>query len=141
MRIHVIAGFIHKDICEQMIAAAREQADELEISIERIVWIPGSLEAPLATEIIITENRPDGIVVFGVQEQGETKHGEIIANQVTSKLLDLQLEHRMPMAIAIIGPGATLEHAREKADRTAKKAIRAVHHMIRLKDDLDTKPL
>lgn len=140
MRVHIVAGFIHQDICELMIHAARMIAPSLGVEIDRIVWIPGSLEAPMAVNELIQRDRPDAIVVFGVQEQGKTKHGEVIAHQVTSKLLDLQLEYRMPMAVAIIGPGATLEHAQEKAERTAQKALRAALHMVRLMSDFDVKP-
>lgn len=139
-RIHVVAGYIHQDMCETMIAAARQVAPELDCEIDRIVWIPGSLEAPLAAKDLIERDRPDAIVVFGVQEQGKTKHGEVIAHHATSKLLDLQLQYRMPMAVAIIGPGATLEHAKEKAERTAQKALRAAVHMTRLMTDFDVKP-
>lgn len=128
------------DICDSMIEAARQVTQELDCTIDRVVWIPGSLEAPLAVKELIERDRPDAIVVFGVQEQGETKHGEVIAHQATSKLLDLQLAYRMPMAVAIIGPGATLEHAQEKAQRTAQKAIRSAVHMTRLITNFDTKP-
>ncbi|MBT4255421.1 MAG: hypothetical protein HOD87_05100 [Gammaproteobacteria bacterium] len=130
MRIHIVAGMIHRDICKEMIDAAKRTAPNLGIVIDKIVWVPGSLEAPLAVQTAIKNDRPDGIVVFGVQQKGKTNHGEVIAHQVTSKLLDIQLAFTMPMAIAIIGPGATLEHAQNKAVRTAEKALRAIAHMM-----------
>ncbi|MBI4256781.1 6,7-dimethyl-8-ribityllumazine synthase [Candidatus Uhrbacteria bacterium] len=141
IRVHLVAGYIHKDICETMIDAARSIEDQLDCRIDRVVWIPGSLEAPLAVKELIERDRPDAMVIFGIQEQGATKHGEVIAHQATSKLLDLQLQYRMPMAIAIIGPGATLEHAKEKAARTAQKALRAAVHMVKLTHDFGTEPL
>jgi 6,7-dimethyl-8-ribityllumazine synthase len=131
-RIHIVAGFIHREICEQMIKAAHELIPELDLLIDDVTWVPGSLETPLAVQSVIQRDRPDAIVVFGVQAQGKTKHGEVIAHQVTSKLLDLQLRERMPMAVAIIGPNATLEHAEAKAKYTAQKAIRAAVHMVKL---------
>lgn len=137
LRIHIVAGYIHQDICEIMIEAAKQVEGELECQIDRTVWIPGSLEAPLAVKELIERDRPDAIIVFGVQQQGKTSHGEVIAHQVTSKLLDLQLEFRMPMAVAIIGPGATLDHAREKAVRTAQKALRTAVHVVKLIHDLE----
>lgn len=80
-RVHIVAGYIHQDICETMIEAARQVATELGCQIDRVVWIPGSLEAPLAAKELIERDRSDAIVVFGVQEQGKTKHGEVIAHQ------------------------------------------------------------
>lgn len=141
MRVHLVVGYIHKEICDRMIDAVQSIADELDCRMGRVVWIPGSLEAPLAVKELIERDRPDAIIVFGVQEQGATKHGEVIAHQATSKLLDLQLQYRLPMAIAIIGPGATLEHAKEKAVRTAKKALHAAVHMVKLTHDFGTEPL
>ncbi len=119
-----------------MIEAAHELISELDLLIDPVTWIPGSLEAPLAVQTLIEQNHLDAIVVFGVQAQGKTKHGEVIAHQVTSKLLDLQLRYRMPMAIAIIGPNATLEHATDKAKYTAQKAVRAAVHMVTLMRDI-----
>jgi 6,7-dimethyl-8-ribityllumazine synthase len=118
-----------------MVAYAREIEHELDARIVDVTWIPGSLEAPLAVKQIIKSSRPNAIVVFGVQQQGKTKHGEVIAHQTTNKLLDLQLRYDMPMAVAIIGPGATLEYAAEKAKYTAQKALRAAMHMVYLQRD------
>ena len=140
IRVHLVAGYIHKDICDMMIDAARSIEDQLDCRIDRVVWIPGSLEAPFAVKELIEQDRPDAMVIFGIQEQGATKHGEVIAYQTTSKLLDLQLQYRMPMAIAIIGPGTTLEHAKEKAVKTAQKALRAAVHMVKLTHDFSTEP-
>ncbi len=129
IRIHLVAGYIHRDICEEMVRHASAIASELDSVIEEVTWIPGSLEAPLAVKKIIESKRPDAVVVFGVQEQGQTRHGDVIAHQVTGKLLDLQLAYLMPMAVAIIGPGASLEHAAGKAAYTSQKALRAAVHM------------
>lgn len=136
-RVHVVAGFIHKDICELMVESIQELANELQIHVEPVTWVPGSLEVPLAVKELIERDRPDAIVVFGVQAKGKTQHGEVIAHQVTNKLLDLQLSYRMPMAIAIIGPNATLEHARDKAKYTAQKALRVAVHMVSLLREMD----
>ena len=132
IRIHVVAGLIHREICEQMLKHAQSVCDELDAVIQQVTWIPGSLEAPLAVRNIIEKVRPDALVVFGVQARGKTKHGEVIAHQVTSKLLDLQLSFNMPMAIAIIGPDATLQHATRKAKYAAEKAMRVAAQMFRL---------
>jgi 6,7-dimethyl-8-ribityllumazine synthase len=138
IRLHVVAGFIHRDICEKMVLHARAVTEELDASIEQVTWIPGSLEAPFAVKEIIEHKHPDAVVVFGVQERGKTKHGEVIAHQATSKLLDLQLAYRIPMAVAIIGPNATLIHAARKAKYASQKAMRAVVHMVLLARELSS---
>ncbi len=49
-RVDIIAGFIHQDICDLMIAAAQKLAPTLNCKIGRILWIPGSMEAPFAAQ-------------------------------------------------------------------------------------------
>lgn len=115
-----------------MIASASAEAQVHQAIVAHVTWVPGSLETPLAAKLVIERERPDAIVVLGVQQRGKTKHGEVVAHQATGKLLDLQLAFGMPMSIAIIGPGATLEHARGKADYVARKAVRAALHMVAL---------
>ena len=136
--LHIVAGYIHRDICERMIAYARNLEAELDASIREVTWVPGTLETPLAVKEILETRPPDGIIVFGVQERGRTKHGEVVAHQATGKLLDLQLQYRAPMAVAIVGPGTTLEYARRKERYVSEKAMRAAVHMVTLKRELGT---
>lgn len=136
IRVHVVAGFIHREICEKMVAHAKAVTKELDAVIEEVTWVPGTLEVPLAVQLIIENKRPDAVVVFGVQRQGKTKHGEVITHQATQKLLELQLRFRMPMAIAIIGPNATLQHAEGKAEYTSQKAMRAAVQMVKIVNTL-----
>jgi len=136
MRIHIVAGLIHREICERMISYALEVIEELGATVEAVTWVPGSLEAPLAVKLIMDARRPDAVVVFGVQARGKTKHGEVIAHQVTAKLLDLQLAYGMPMAVAIVGPNASLAHAAQKAKYVSQKAMRAAAHMVSLQREI-----
>jgi 6,7-dimethyl-8-ribityllumazine synthase len=135
--IHIVSTYIHKEHSESMIDAARAVEQELDLAIGIITWVPGTLEVPFAVRELMERTDADGIVVFGVQALGKTKHGEVIAHQVTGALISLQLQYRLPMAIAIIGPCAPLEYAAQKAAPTAQKAMRAVAHMIQLKEQFD----
>ena len=132
--ICIIATEIHEDVSNKMIDAAKAVASSLRLKIQKIEWAPGTLEIPLTIkEILEGAVHYDGLVIFGFIQRGKTKHGEIVAHQSTGKILDLQLAYRMPMAVAIIGPDATQDHAFGKASRTAQKAMRVVAKMIDLK--------
>lgn len=132
-RIHIVLGEIHRDLCEEMLEHAKAAALELDAHVHDVTWVPGSLEVPFAVREILETRLVDAFVILGVIEQGKTKHGEVIGHQVTHQLLQLQLQYRIPMAVAIIGPGASIEHARRKAKATAQKAMRAAVQMATLK--------
>jgi len=59
----------------------------------------------------------DALLVLGYIEKGETLHGEVMGHVVHRSIVELQLQYSVPIAIGIIGPGATIEQARERKPR------------------------
>jgi 6,7-dimethyl-8-ribityllumazine synthase len=64
-------------------------------------------------------------VVLGFIERGQTQHGEVMGHVVHRALVDLELKHRKPVGIGIIGPGATSEQAEKRKVDYARAAVRA----------------
>lgn len=133
VRLHFVVTEIHREFSEKVIEWAEAYSDTVGAEVAEVTWVPGSLEIPLAIADILDGQDVEAFVVIGVLEQGETKHGEVIGHQVTRCLLDLQLQHRVPMAVSIIGPGATMAHAFAKGQGTTEKAIRVAMSMLKLK--------
>ena len=52
-------------------------------------------------------------------------HGEVMGHVVSEALVRLQLEHRKPIGLGIIGPGATAEQAEMRKLGAARAAVRA----------------
>ncbi len=63
--------------------------------------------------------------------QGETKHDEVVAHQTARKLMDLSVEHRKPVGMGIIGPGANRMQALERAEEYARRAVEAAVKLAR----------
>lgn len=136
IKLQVVITEINREVSEKMLAGAKGVEESVGANIIHVTWVPGSLEVPFAVQEILAVRSVDAVVVLGVIRSGKTKHGEVLANAVTSKLLDLQLQHKMPMAVALIGPCASLEHADGKAKATAEKAMRVAVSMVKLQREL-----
>lgn len=126
IRIAIVAAEFNRSIVDPMLAAARDEAAKLELAIEREVMVPGAFEIPLVAAALIAKNKIDGVVTLGYLEKGETLHGEVMGQAVVRALIDLQLEHGKPIALGIIGPGATLAQAEARRESHARAAVRAV---------------
>jgi len=124
-RIAIVAAEFNRAIIEPMLAAAHDEAAKLEIVVEREVRVPGSFELPLITAALLAKSKIDAVVVLGYIEKGETLHGEILGQVVYRALVELQLEHGKPVALGIIGPGATLAQAEVRREGHARAAVRA----------------
>ncbi len=76
--IALVIGSFHKNSCEAMVSAALAAAAEAGLDVREQVWVPGSMEKPLAVKRLLTRNNIDGAVVLGIIERGETAHGRVM---------------------------------------------------------------
>ncbi len=123
-RVAVVCGSFHRAEVERMLAFATEEASSLSLVIGEVVWVPGSMEVPLALDRLLPSH--DAAACLGIIEKGETQHGLAMGQAVIKSILDLQLKHDKPVGLGIIGPGAEPHHIEPRLEPHARAAIRAV---------------
>lgn len=125
-RVGFVCGSFHRDEVERMLAFATEEAGLLELTVGEVVWVPGSMEVPLALDRMLATH--DAAACLGIIEKGETQHGLAMGQAVIRTVLDLQLKHDKPIGLGIIGPGAEPHHIEPRLEPHARAAVRAVLH-------------
>jgi len=95
-----------------------------------VVWVPGSMEAPLALDRALQREDIEGAIVLGIIEKGQTDHGLVMGQSVTKSIIDLQIKFGKPIGLGIIGPGAEPEHIEPRLEPHARAAVGAVCAMI-----------
>lgn len=128
--IGLVCGSFHRNEVEEMIQHAQDEATKQNLNIIEIVWIPGSMEAPLATARLLEEENISGVACLGIIEKGETAHGMAMGQAVIKSLIDLQLGYDKPVGLGIIGPGAEPHHIGPRLEPHARNAISAIKAMI-----------
>ena len=128
--IALVIGSFHKDACEAMVSAALAAATEAELDVCEQVWVPGSMEKPLAVKRLLTRHNIDGAVVLGIIERGETAHGRVMGQAVIQALIGLQLETGKPVGIGILGPEILPHQISLRLAPYARDAVHAVHAML-----------
>ena len=127
-RISIVCGEFHRDEVETMLEAAEQAAAENELEVSEVVWVPGSMETPLALQRVLDE--VDGAVALGIIERGETQHGLAMGQAVSKAIIDLQLSTGKPIGLGIIGPGAEPSHIPPRLVPHARAAVEAVARML-----------
>ncbi|MEM6792813.1 MAG: 6,7-dimethyl-8-ribityllumazine synthase [Acidobacteriota bacterium] len=135
-RIALLSGSFHEQEAHRMIAAARQEAVRLGLEVVHEVKVPGSMEKPLALRWLLEKEEVDAVAVLGIIEQGETKHGFVMAQSVIAALVDLGLEHNKPVGVGILGPEIKPSQIESRLDGYAKKSVSAAHRMLELKKEL-----
>ncbi|HJM54856.1 MAG TPA: 6,7-dimethyl-8-ribityllumazine synthase [Poseidonia sp.] len=122
--IGIVCGSFHREEVERMLGWASEEAAENNMKITQVVWVPGSMEVPLALDRILESC--DAAACLGIIEKGETQHGLAMGQAVIKTILELQLKHNKPIGLGIIGPGAEPHHIEPRLEPHARAAVLAL---------------
>ena len=112
-----------------MLKFAIDEASSNNWEVSEVVWVPGSMEAPLAIDRMLQSTEIQGAVVLGIIERGQTDHGLVMGQSVTKSIIELQIKHNKPIGLGIIGPGAEPEHIEPRLGPHARSAVGAVAAM------------
>ena len=129
-RIALVLGSFHKKEADDMLVVAHETALENHLEIVEIVWVPGSMEAPLALKRLLMRDDIDGAVALGIIERGETKHGLVMGEVVYDAIIRLQLEFMKPIGFGILGPEILPEQIEKRVKPYARAAVEAAAKML-----------
>ncbi|BDC19211.1 6,7-dimethyl-8-ribityllumazine synthase [Acidianus sp. HS-5] len=130
IKLGLVAAEFNYDITYLMLQRAISHAEFLGAKVSVIFKVPGSFEIPLAVKKLIKLD-VDCVAVLGAIIKGETKHDEMIANQIARLISDLEIEYEKPIGLGIIGPGASHEQAVERIEEYATRAVEAAIKMAR----------
>ena len=122
--IGIVCGSFHRGEVERMLAWASEEAAKNDMNITQVVWVPGSMEVPLALDWMLESC--DAAACLGIIEKGETQHGLAMGQAVIKTILELQLKHNKPIGLGIIGPGAEQHHIEPRLEPHARAAVLAL---------------
>jgi 6,7-dimethyl-8-ribityllumazine synthase len=129
-RIALITGSFHKKEADAMMDEARMAAKEHGLEIVAEVWVPGSMEKPLALKRLMLRDDVDGVAVLGIIEKGETSHGNVMAHAVVQAIIQLSLEYMKPVGTAILGPDIMPSQIPARIRPYARAAVVAVVKMF-----------
>ena len=129
MKIAAVCGSFHKEEIQRMLEYAENEANINGVEISKIIWVPGSMEVPLALNRLLEDNEVDAAIALGIIERGETQHGLVMGQAVTRSIIELQIKFDKSIGLGIIGPGAEKHHIEPRLEPHARSAVDAVIKM------------
>lgn len=129
--ISIVATSFHRKHVEVMLEEARKTCREVNLKVVNELWVPGSLETPLALKRELISKDVDGAIVLGIIERGETKHGLVMGMAVISAIIEIQLATGKPIGVGILGPEVTPSQFKPRLKPYAKDAVLAVLAMLK----------
>ena len=137
LRIGIVRARFNEAITNRLAEACLAELERLDVEAADIrhVTVPGALEVPLALQALAESGDYDALVALGCVIRGETYHFELVANESGAGVSRVALDHRIPIANAIL----TVENEAQawaRAEEKGRDAARVAVEMSNLLDDL-----
>jgi 6,7-dimethyl-8-ribityllumazine synthase len=115
-RFCVVAARFNEAYVQRLVEAAIAVLGKLGAAADDVetVWVPGSLELPLACQWAAASGRFDAVLAFGVIVRGETEHFRLVADQSAHGLARVALDTGVPVLNGVLAA----HHATQVVDRT-----------------------
>jgi 6,7-dimethyl-8-ribityllumazine synthase len=97
-RFGIVASEYNREYVDGLVGFAKDELLAIAPKGEAmVVRVPGSFEIPIAVQAVIEHQALDAVLAFGVIFDGETMHAALIAGAVTTALMNLSLQHKIPI--------------------------------------------
>jgi 6,7-dimethyl-8-ribityllumazine synthase len=98
-RVALVASQYNARYVNAMLREARRELEQGRGVKLEVVRVPGAYEIPsvVARLAARTSNRPEAIICLGVILRGETTHAQHIGEAVSMALVQLQVQHALPI--------------------------------------------
>jgi 6,7-dimethyl-8-ribityllumazine synthase len=117
-KLGIVVSRWNEFVTKQLLEGARNEIERYGGSNSVIVHVPGTWEIPvIARQLLLGPEKVDGIVALGCILQGATSHAGLLASDVSTALMNLQMETGKPVAYGIITP----ENMEQALDRSGMK--------------------
>ncbi len=105
-----------------------------------VAYVPGTWETPIAAKAMVDAGY-DGVIVLGCILQGATTHAQMLAEDVSKSLMQIQLESGVPVTWGVLTPETqeqALERAGLKLGNKGREAALAAIEMIDVLGQIST---
>ena len=137
LRIGIVQARFNAAITAKLAQACLAELQALGVQADDIhhITVPGALEVPLALQAMAEGEGCDALIALGCIIRGETYHFELVANESGAGVTRVSLDHRIPVANAIL----TVEdeaQAWARAEDKGRDAARVAVEMANLLESL-----
>jgi 6,7-dimethyl-8-ribityllumazine synthase len=142
LRIGIVMSRFNIDVGDGLLSACTAALAKHGVarSDMRIVTVPGALEIPLTLKKMAQSGKYDALIALGAVIRGETYHFEIVSNESSRGITDVQLATGVPIANGILttedDDQAEVRMAQKGAD-CALAAVEMARLMQRLRRDAE----
>jgi len=118
--VGIVVSRFNTEITRLLLDGAQKRLKEFGFSDNQItvVWVPGAIEIPVATQRLAQQGVFEAIICLGAIIKGETDHNKYVAEQASFGCQKVALQNDIPVVFGILTT-ATEEEAKARSGGAA----------------------
>lgn len=128
LRVGIVMARFNKEVGEGLLSGCCHELKNLGVSDVTLATVPGALEIPLTLQTMAQSGKFDALVALGCVIRGETYHFEIVSNESSRGVTDVQLNTGIPVANAVL----TVENDDQARVRMLQKGTEAAQCAVEM---------
>ncbi len=92
--------------------------------------VPGCFEIPVVAQALARQNRFDVLIALGAVIRGDTHHFDLIANECARGVMDVSLDHGIPVIFEVLAVYNRKDALRRAANNATNKGVEAAHSAL-----------
>ena len=141
-KIAIVVAKFNQLVTKNLVSGAQETLYQFGIRDEDIdiYWVPGAFEIGFTAQKLLNSNQYAGIISLGPVIKGETDHYNMIIQNITSALMPMNLEAKIPITFGILTTDnidQALQRSGLKVGNEGSSTAQSLLEMISLNDQLN----
>ena len=136
LKVGIVSSRFNNSVVNELLASAVNKLLSEGVDKDNILHknVPGALEIPIVANALAASKKVDVILGVGAVIRGETYHFEVVSDQSAFGLMQVQLNHNIPVVNAIITTNTSEEAYARTKNKGEEAALAAIEMAFMLKN-------
>ena len=134
LKIGIVVSEWNEDITSNLTKGAVQTLLENNVSNEniKIQKVPGAFELPLGAQLLLKNQKLDGIIAIGAVIQGETKHFDFVCQGATEGIMRVMLDFNTPISFCVLTDKTKEQSIARSGGKLGNKGIEAAVSLLQM---------
>lgn len=142
-KVAIVASQYNDEFTDALLENTKEELKEIAPALRiKVVRVPGAFEIPVVVESLLEHGDWHCVITLGLIIRGQTPHGDLVANSVTSALQKIAVSRKIPVIHEVVicadGKQAYARCIGKKLNR-GREAARAAVAILQVMDTMTPK--
>lgn len=135
LKVGIVSSRFNSPVVSELFNFCIKKLESEGISMNNIVHkeVPGALEIPIVANAFALSKKFDVLIGIGAVIRGETYHFEVVSDQSAYGVMQVQLDHNIPVINAIITTNSSDEAFARTKIKGEEAALNAIEMAILIK--------